>query len=1115
MNATVVPDPGPLDPPSSRPRAGVLGGETLCFSYRPADGVAVVRVDPVIPVIPAEAGVSPLSPAAAATIGPHTELHWAFYADDEAALRPPWASLAVCPDVVFDDGSRLSDGVPGRGPAIDRYGFVVAPDAQFAAGWSMPQQWNADAVSLAPWAGRRVQAIEIVLGDESLTAGAEPEDIVRGWVEVLLVERPEPEPESPAERVDTRRGSHAGFRFSRGNTIPAVARPHGFVFLTPATSAADTRWPYRWGVHDEPAGRRLEAIQTSHQPSPWIGDHGVLQFVPGVGGPADSPVRGGHIVPGSEIAQPHRYAAELAEGIAVEATAARSVAVVRLRGAGGVRLVLDQPDGHGSLRLTRLADGRARLEGWTGERPHTAWGNAPRMYLYGETAGAVTPADSGRPDGLGSGLSAPGEVEVRVATSFLSVEQARRTFGLEASWERDFETLVADARVLWGAVCGAVEATPRPDDRYALADRELRATLAHALYRLQLYPNAAAENAGTAATPQWRFADVFAPSGPHGDAVTGAPVTAGELVVNNGYWDSYRTTWPLLALLDADATGALLDGQLEQVRRGGWTARWSGPGYVDCMVGTSSDQIYAQASRLGVPGFDRALAYESGWRNACEPSPDSRTGRAGTASSRFTGFVPREIHAGLSWTIEAAISDAALARFADLLADDPVEETDAARYRAHARYFANRSLSYRQLFDPATGFFRGRSAAGRACRDLGVGECGQPPAGQGDPGAPDRFDPAIWGGDYVETNAWGMSASAVHDGAGLAALFGGPEQLRRHLDRLFAEPETIAAPYHPDQVIHEQLEARAQRSGMCALSNQPAHHLPFMYLHTDQPWRAAPLARALAGRLFTGGQIGQGFPGDEDNGEMSGWWLWALLGLYPLDPGSAELVVGVPLVDEVTLRRDRGELRVRVRPESAGGEYLAAARWNGQELARPVLTASELAEPGLLEIDLVDEPPVDAPLWRTPATAVAPWRPDLCRGGNAIASPGVDGRVVVDDGADPDGCCPLASGDWVGQDFGTPHQVTDLTVTTLDAAAGDWFTVEHSDNGLSWREASTTHREPLPANRTTPFQLAIPTSARYWRLRAVTPVRLRQLELFDWTLVDEVVDRIGVTLVTE
>lgn len=93
----------------------------------------------------------------------------------------------------------------------------------------------------------------------------------------------------------------------------------------------------------------------------------------------------------------------------------------------------------------------------------------------------------------------------------------------------------------------------------------------------------------------------------------------GDLVVNNGYWDTYRTVWSALALLDAPLTARPVDGMLEQYRRGGWMTRWSAPGYSDCMVGTSSDQIFADAQRWGVP-IDADTAFETGWRNAREPA---------------------------------------------------------------------------------------------------------------------------------------------------------------------------------------------------------------------------------------------------------------------------------------------------------------------------------------------------------------------------------------------------------------------------------------------------------------------------------------------------------------
>ncbi len=127
-------------------------------------------------------------------------------------------------------------------------------------------------------------------------------------------------------------------------------------------------------------------------------------------------------------------------------------------------------------------------------------------------------------------------------------------------------------------------------------------------------------------------------------------------------------------------------------------ARWSAPGYVDSMVGTSSDQIFADAARWGV-GFDRVTAFESGWRNACEPGPDARRGRKGIARGRFTGYISSNVPEGMSWSIENAVSDAALGRLAAQLATESATAADAARYRSFARYFANRARSYRTLFE--------------------------------------------------------------------------------------------------------------------------------------------------------------------------------------------------------------------------------------------------------------------------------------------------------------------------------------------------------------------------------------------------------------------------------
>jgi predicted alpha-1,2-mannosidase len=1066
----------------------VIPGQVYAFSFEPSAGEQ--RVD-----VPGLADIP---------VTPDTVLHWAFYADGAAATLAPHAALAVTVDVRAADGTRLSEIAPVR----DRYDFPLSADAQFAARWSMPEQWNADTVSLAPMRSTPTSdtevTVELVFGAATLATEPDLPSHVTGFVQCIIEEQStvvlSPDDDSPVERVDTRRGSHSGPRFSRGNTIPAVAVPHGFTFVTPATDASDTRWPYRPSIHDDPPGRRLEALQFSHQPSPWIGDRSVLQLMPFDGRPmSERAERRRWITPGTERARPHEYAADLG-GLRVEMTATSHAAAFRVRGCDAdaiVGFVIDQPTDEGRLTWTDAGD----FEGWTPEGPED-WGNAPRCYFVGmvlrsEGDDARGPRGALDDDGrarVAGYVGGRGSLEVRVAVSFLSIDQARHSLDLEAPAEVTYEELRAASAASWNRVLGRVTIPPLAAAEVPyrrLADAEHRDRIAAALHRMHLYPNTAAENSGTTDAPLHRFADVFEARQPFGERATSAPIVDGELVVNNGYWDTYRTEWPALALVDPALTGRLLDGQLEQYRRGGWMARWSAPGYVDSMVGTSSDQILADAARWGV-NFDRAEAFESGWRNACEPGPDVRRGRKGIARGRFTGYISSDVPEGMSWTIENAVSDAALGRFAAQLAaearrdadslQDADSAQDAARYRSFARYFANRALSYRTLFHADSGFLRGKDAEGAF--------------------APD-FDPRIWGGDNVETNAWGMSVGAVHDGPGLAALHGGRGAFGRHLDALFAEPETADERFGGayGTVIHEQREARALRSGMCAISNQPAHHIPFMYAFTDRPWRTAAIVNELAGRLFAGAHIGQGFPGDEDNGEMSAWWLWAALGLYPLELASGVLRIGSPLLDDIRVDRgDGSSLRIRSRRSEPSAHVLQSARLDGVDLARAELPIEALVGDVDLELVFGTDPSDALETGERAAADVAAWRRDLTAdGAEAIASASVvDAGRLFDDG-DPSGSrgVALAAGEWAGCRFAEPRAVSDLTVTMVAAAPSSRLRWEVIDADGRWTAAPTTHDTDLLADRTTPFELASRVVTPAIRVRADAGVTIRQIEVFD------------------
>lgn len=101
------------------------------------------------------------------------------------------------------------------------------------------------------------------------------------------------------------------------------------------------------------------------------------------------------------------------------------------------------------------------------------------------------------------------------------------------------------------------------------------------------------------------------------------------------------------------------------------------------------------------------------------------------------------------------------------------------------------------------------------------------------------------------------------------------------------------------------------------MTNQPAHHIPYMYLYTDRPWRTAEFVRDTLDRLFVGEEVGQGYLGDDDNGELSAWYVLSSMGLYPLTNGNGVTAIGTPLFEKVTIHRDDGHTITISAPVSA------------------------------------------------------------------------------------------------------------------------------------------------------------------------------------------------------
>src|SRR6185312_10625066 len=182
-------------------------------------------------------------------------------------LRNPANYVAV--DLQFDDGSHLST----RG-AVDQHRIGISAHAQGEGRTLYPDQWNFLSVDLGRVAaGRTIKRILLIHDGPAVR--------FQGYLDDLRVgPAPADTRQRPSDFVDTRRGSNSDGRFSRGNTFPAVAMPHGFNFWTPVTDAGSD-WIYQYQQRNGADNRpRLEAFALSHEPSPWMGDRQTFQLMP-------------------------------------------------------------------------------------------------------------------------------------------------------------------------------------------------------------------------------------------------------------------------------------------------------------------------------------------------------------------------------------------------------------------------------------------------------------------------------------------------------------------------------------------------------------------------------------------------------------------------------------------------------------------------------------------------------------------------------------------------------------------------------------------------------------------------------------------------------------------
>ncbi|MGB1284177.1 MAG: GH92 family glycosyl hydrolase, partial [Polaribacter sp.] len=496
------------------------------------------------------------------------------------------------------------------------------------------------------------------------------------------------------------------------------------------------------------------------------------------------------------------------------------------------------------------------------------------------------------------------QVHVKVASSFISHAQAALNLKTEIGADT-FDQTKEKAKQAW----------EKELKRIVIEDDNIDniRTFYSCLYRVLLFPR--------------KFYEYDA----NGKIIHYSPyngkILPGYMFTDNGFWDTFRSVFPFFNMMYPELNSHIMEGLANTYKESGWLPEWASPGHRDCMVGSNSATIIADAYIKGnMKEKDVAILLEAVLKNANvnDGRPVNSVGRAGLNYYNTLGYVPYNVgvNENAARTLEYAFADFTIAKMADKLGKTELSDT-----------YLKKSLNYKNLFDASTNLMRGKNKDGNF----------QTP-----------FNPLKWGDAFTEGNSMHYTWSVFHDTQGLIDLMGGNDNFVAKLDEVFEMPPDFDASYY-GFTIHEIREMQIANMGNYAHGNQPIQHMIYLYNHAKASYKAQEKVREVLTKLYSA--TPDGYCGDEDNGQTSAWYVFSSLGFYPVTPGVNEYVIGSPLFKKATLHLENGNtFEISASNNSKETIFIESASLNGKSWNHSFINFEDIQEGGILEFDMNTTP---------------------------------------------------------------------------------------------------------------------------------------------------------------
>ena len=383
-------------------------------------------------------------------------------------------------------------------------------------------------------------------------------------------------------------------------------------------------------------------------------------------------------------------------------------------------------------------------------------------------------------------------------------------------------------------------------------------------------------------------------------------------------WDTYRAAHPLYTILAPEKVNDFVNSMLAQYNDEGCLPIWSLWGQENwCMIGNHSVPVIVDAYLKGFRDWDVEKVYEAVKTSLTTPLPKTQC----QYYDQY-GYYPFDytVNESVSRTLECCYDDWCAALFAKELGKQEDYE-----------FFLNRSTFWRNVFDARTGLMRAKDSKGNWRDPFDV------------------FTPShdsTCGGDYTEGNAWQYTWHVQHDVQGLVDIMGGSDVFCSKLDTLFTLEKELSNEGFSSDV--------SGLIGQYAHGNEPSHHVAYMYAMAGQPHKTQEMIRHICRSQYK--DAVDGLCGNDDCGQMSAWYIFSVLGFYPVDPCGGEYILGAPQVPEAEISLPDGKVfRMVAEGLSEDNKYVERVELNGKKLDGLSISHDDLMAGGELRFYMTDK----------------------------------------------------------------------------------------------------------------------------------------------------------------